>query len=143
MKFDSLNLGHVSDQFAVAPQLAPQDMETLRAMNYRSVIIVRPDNEAVGQPNHMQITDAARAAGLEARYLPCDAAKMGPSEVKAFAQNLDAMPEPIVAFCASGTRAMVLWALAMAGKKPAGEIIDLAMRAGHDISHIAPYLDAE
>ena len=109
MTFESLNLGHVTDDFSVAPQLALHQMESLREMGYRSVLVVRPDHEVPGQPNHVQIGDAARAAGLESRYTPCNPATMGPAEVTAFARNIKALPTPIVAFCASGRRARTRW----------------------------------
>lgn len=141
MDFESLNLGHVTDDFAVAPQLAPRDMEVLRSMGYRSVIILRPDGEAPGQPNHVQVSDAARAAGLQARYMPVVPSKLGPGDVKSFKLNVAALPAPIVAYCASGRRAITLWALSQAGLRPVTEILDHAAMAGHDISGLAPALE--
>lgn len=141
MGFDSLNLGHVTDDFAVAPQLAPSDMEPLRSMGYRSVMILRPDAEVPGQPNHVQVSDAARAAGLQARYLPIVASSLGPRELKDFELNCKVLPAPMVAYCASGRRAIVLWALTQRGKMPVNEILDHAVMAGHDISGLAAALE--
>lgn len=141
MGFDSLDLGHVDDDFSIAPQLHPSDMEALREMGYRSVLVMRPDHEEAGQPDHVQITNAAREAGLQARYQPVETRTLGPADVRVFEQNFAAMPKPMVAFCRTGRRAMTVWALAMSGTRPAGDILEAGMRVGHDLGDLAPVLD--
>ena len=40
---------------------------------------------------------------------------------------------PVLAYCASGTRCTIAWALSQAGKVDADELIRTAMKAGYDI----------
>ena len=132
----SLDLGHISDSFAIAPQLRPRDIETLRQMGYRAILILRRDGEAPGQPNHAQIADAAGRLGIEARYMPVDPERMGPADVRAFQLNVGALPAPLVACSGTGRRAAALWALSMAGRMPPLEILDACLMTGHDLSDL-------
>ena len=137
----SLALGHISDDFAISPQLGLRDIATLREMGYRSILILRPDGEERGQPNHVQLSDAAGRLGIETRYLPLDPEAVGPGEVRAFRLNVAAMPAPLVAMSATGRRAVALWALSMAGRKPTLEILDTALMVGHDLTDLAEVLE--
>jgi uncharacterized protein (TIGR01244 family) len=58
------DIRQVSDDFAVAPQIALEDMGEIAAAGFRLVINNRPDGESPGQPSSAQMADAAKAAGL-------------------------------------------------------------------------------
>jgi uncharacterized protein (TIGR01244 family) len=100
----------LSEEVSVAPQLSPNDMAALAAAGYKSVIINRPDYEGgPDQPTSEQVMAAARAAGLEVVYQPVVSGAMTQDDVVTFAQHLDSLPKPILAFCRSGTRCSVLY----------------------------------
>jgi uncharacterized protein (TIGR01244 family) len=86
--------------------------EAARA-GFRSVINNRPDfEEGPMQPTHASIEAAARAAGLEYRFLPVQSGVQTPEEIVAFAELLRELPRPILAFCRSGARCTRLFAAA-------------------------------
>ncbi|HUP08164.1 MAG TPA: TIGR01244 family sulfur transferase [Caldimonas sp.] len=90
---------------AVAPQLEPQDLAWAANAGYRSVINNRPDFEGgPDQPTSAQIEAAAKAAGLAYAFLPVASGYQSPDEVERFAQLLETLPKPILAFCRSGAR---------------------------------------
>ena len=66
-----------------------------------------------------------------------------PEDVAAFREALDDLDGPVVAFCRSGTRSSVLWALSNAGRMPADEIIAAAARAGYDLSALRGRLESD
>ena len=83
--------------------------EAARA-GFRSVVNNRPDFEhGPQQPTNAAIEAAARAAGLEYRFLPVESAYQSPEEIAAFAQLLKDLPRPILAFCRSGARSTRLY----------------------------------
>jgi uncharacterized protein (TIGR01244 family) len=103
----------VAPDVCVAPQLTPTSMAEAARAGFRSVINNRPDFEyGPDQPTHAAIEAAARAAGLEYRFLPVNPAFQTPEEVEAFARLLDELPRPILAFCRSGNRSSNLYAQA-------------------------------
>ena len=112
----NLPIRAVAPDVCVAPQLTPESMaETARA-GFRSVINNRPDFEhGPDQPTNAAIEAAARAAGLEYRFLPVAGAYQSPEEIAAFARLLAEMPRPILAFCRSGARSGRLYRAAIGG----------------------------
>ncbi|MDN3921672.1 TIGR01244 family sulfur transferase [Roseateles violae] len=111
----SLPLNALTPEFCVAPQLEPAAMAEAAAAGFRSVVNNRPDFEGgPEQPTNAAIEAAARAAGLEYRYLPVSGAYQSPEEIAAFRALLDSLPRPILAFCRSGARSTKLFAAASA-----------------------------
>jgi uncharacterized protein (TIGR01244 family) len=108
-----LSFRPVAPDVCVAPQLTPAAMAEARAAGFRSVINNRPDFEfEPDQPTNASIEAAARAAGLEYRFLPVDGGHQTPEQIAAFARMLDELPRPILAFCRSGARSARLFASA-------------------------------
>jgi uncharacterized protein (TIGR01244 family) len=82
-------------------------------LGFRSVVNNRPDFEhGPDQPTNEAIEAAARAAGLEYRFLPVSGAYQTPEQIAAFAQLLDELPRPVLLFCRSGARSARLYAAA-------------------------------
>jgi uncharacterized protein (TIGR01244 family) len=110
-----LPLRRVAPDVCVAPQLAPEVMAEAARCGFRSVINNRPDFEhGPDQPTNADIEAAARAAGLEYRFLPVAGGFQSPEEIAAFAQLLEELPRPILAFCRSGSRSANLFMQAQA-----------------------------
>ena len=95
----------LTEQFAVAPQLSPEDMAGVAAAGYKSVIINRPDFEGgPDQPTAAAVSEAARQAGLQVEYQPVNGAAMTVGDVARFAELLQTLPGPVLAYCRTGTR---------------------------------------
>jgi uncharacterized protein (TIGR01244 family) len=106
----SLPIRQVADDVCVAPQLTPEAMTELARLGFRSVVNNRPDFEhGPDQPTSAAIEEAARAAGLEYRFLPVNGGYQSPEEIAAFAQLLAELPKPMLAFCRSGARSTKLF----------------------------------
>lgn len=106
----SVPINRLTQDFAVAPQLAPEDMAAVAAAGYRSVIINRPDFEGgPDQPAAADVLEAAEAAGLQARYHPVVSGAMTQGDVAQFSALLKDLPAPVLAYCRSGTRCTVLF----------------------------------
>ncbi|MBL8332993.1 MAG: TIGR01244 family phosphatase [Rubrivivax sp.] len=100
----------VGPDVCVAPQLDPSAMAEAARLGFRSVVNNRPDFEfEPDQPTNASIEAAARAAGLEYRFLPVDGGYQSPEQIAAFAKLLQELPRPILAFCRSGARSTRLY----------------------------------
>lgn len=107
---NSLPLRAVAPDVCVAPQLTPAAMAEAAQAGFKSVVNNRPDFEhGPDQPTSAQIEAAAKAAGLEYRFLPVDGGYQSPQEIAAFAELLRTLPRPILAFCRSGARSTRLF----------------------------------
>jgi uncharacterized protein (TIGR01244 family) len=110
-----LPLRQIAADVCVAPQLTPEAMAEAAALGFRSVVNNRPDFEhGLDQPTSAAIEAAARSAGLEYRYLPVDGGYQSPEEIAEFAQLLQELPRPLLAFCRSGARSTRLFMAAQA-----------------------------
>ena len=106
----SLPIRPVADDVYVAPQLDADAMAEVARAGFRSVINNRPDFEAgPSQPTNASVEAAARAAGLEYRFLPVSGAYQSPEEIAAFGALLAELPRPVLAFCRSGARSTRLF----------------------------------
>ncbi|WP_140628532.1 TIGR01244 family sulfur transferase [Methylibium rhizosphaerae] len=113
----SLPLKQIAPDVCVAPQLEPAAMAEAARAGFRSVVNNRPDFEGgPDQPTSAQIEAAARAAGLEYRFLPVSGAYQSPEEIAAFAKLLEELPRPVLAFCRSGARSTKLYNAAVSSR---------------------------
>lgn len=136
-------LRKLSEDFAVAPQIGPQDVATAAAKGYRLIVNNRPDGEDPSAPQGAAIEAAAHAAGLAYVAVPITHAGFSLPQVEALGRAMLNAPGPVLAYCRSGTRSAHLWALAKArdGAAPDG-LIDAAAAAGYDLSGMRPTLEA-
>lgn len=136
-----MDLRQLTPDLAVAPQLEPGDMPALAAEGVRLVIANRPDDEVGPDLQRAAMEEAARAAGMDFRYLPLSPGGLTPQLIADFGAALQGAGKT-VAYCRSGTRSATLWALSQAGRQPGEEIIAAAARAGYDLRQFAPMLGA-
>ncbi|GMM94571.1 TIGR01244 family sulfur transferase [Qipengyuania sp. MTN3-11] len=126
----------VTGQFGVA--------DVARALEEGVTLIVnnRPDGEEPGQAAGADIEAAARAAGIAYRAIPIGSTGFSQPQVDAMRDALDSAAGPVLAFCRSGTRSTLLWALAEAkrGRDPE-DIARDAAEAGYDVGPVRPAMD--
>jgi len=105
-----LPLRQVAADVCVAPQLTPDAMAEAARVGFKSVVNNRPDFEhGPDQPTSAEIEAAARAAGLEYRFLPVASGNQSPADIAAFARLLEELPRPLLVFCRSGARSANLY----------------------------------
>ncbi|MER5170164.1 TIGR01244 family sulfur transferase [Thioclava sp. GXIMD2076] len=137
-----MDIRPLSPEFAVAPQIMPEDVALLAEQGFKTLIINRPDEENPPELSHEVFAKAAEENGMVAHYLPFYPGDMTPELVGAFEGCLDVAEKPCFAYCRSGTRSSHLWAMAQAGKMDVAEIIAAAEKAGYDHRPMAGLLAA-
>ncbi len=137
-----MDLRKLTDSFTVSPQIDETDLHEIAGAGFRSVLCNRPDGEEPGQCDYGRIAEAARAEGLEARSVPVSGATFAPQALEDFRAALAEMPKPILAYCRSGTRCTMLWAIAQHGTIDDEEIERRAAKAGYDVSGLLSRLRA-
>ncbi len=126
----------VTSKFAAAPQLAPADLALAAAAGFRTIINNRPDGEGPGQPSGAEMRAAAEAAGLAYHALPFQGLPP-PALVEATARLLETAEGPILAYCKSGTRSIMAWAMAQTATGAApDDVLAIAAKAGYDLSGV-------
>ena len=131
----------LDEAVSVAGQITVDDVAEAARQGFVAIVNNRPDEEQPGQPGGAEIEAAAQASGLSYRAIPITHAGFSTNQVTAMAEALDQAQGPLLAFCRSGTRSTLVWALARArmGDDPA-ELSAKAEAAGYDLTPVRAFL---
>ncbi len=131
----------LDDSVSVFGQLPPEAMAQAAAAGFTTIVNNRPDGEEPGQPAGHAMAAAAAAAGLAYHAIPVTHAGFTEGQVAGMRAVLEEADGPVLAFCRSGTRSALLWALARARMGDDAETLAAkAGAAGYDLAPIRPYL---
>jgi len=132
----------LSEYFWASPQIGLADIGDAKARGIALIVNNRPEGEAPDQVPGEAIEAAARSAGLDYRAIPVTHAGFGEEQVRAMALAIEEARGPLLAYCRSGTRSTLLWALAQAalGEDPA-TIAAAAARGGYDVAPVRALMD--
>jgi uncharacterized protein (TIGR01244 family) len=127
----------LSESVRASPQITLDDVENARAEGVRMIVNNRPEGEAEDQTPGPAIEAAARAAGMGYRAIPIGQQGFSEPDVQAMCDALAEADGKMLAYCRSGTRSTLLWALAQSasGQDP-DEIAAAAASAGYDVASI-------
>ena len=137
-----MKIVHITPDLGLTAQLRPDEIAGVAAAGYRTLINARPDAEEPGQPASAELAAAAERCGLAYRHIPITPGQIGDSQVADFHSALVDLPDPVLAFCRTGTRAASLWALGHAPNSDPEALIAAAAAAGYDIASLLPRLTA-
>ena len=138
-----MKLAILTPNLSALPQPTPEDIGELADRGYRSIIGNRPDDETPDQPKWNDLKAAALARGMEAVHIPVVASQIGGANIRAFREALERLPKPIAAFCRTGTRSTLLWALANEASLTTDERIKIAAKEGYDLEPFRALLTQE
>jgi uncharacterized protein (TIGR01244 family) len=132
----------IDDHFLASPQIAVSDIAEAKALGITTIINNRPDGEEPSEPQGAEIEAATLAAGLAYVAIPVTHAGFSGPQVAAMAVALQNASGPVLAYCRSGTRSTLLWALARTqlGDDKAS-LQGKAARGGYDLSSIDHLID--
>lgn len=134
----------LTDRILVSPQISLEDVAQARAQGVTVIINNRPDDEEPGQLNGVQVEAAAREAGIAYVAVPVAHGGFAPWQLDGMAQALDQAGEgKLLAYCRSGTRSTLLWALTRARAGDDADVLAAqAAAAGYDIGPVRQIMDA-
>ena len=132
----------LNDRVFASPQIGLAEVAEAADMGIGLIINTRPEQESDDQTPGAAIEAAARAAGISYVAIPVTHAGFSEGQVKAMMAALTATDASVLAYCRSGTRSTLLWALAEAssGADPE-ELTTMARQAGYDLAPIRAMLD--
>ncbi|WP_296680029.1 TIGR01244 family sulfur transferase [Novosphingobium sp.] len=132
----------LTDRVFASPQITLDDVAAAAAQGIGLIINNRPEDESEDQTPGPAIEAAARAAGLDYVAIPVTHAGFSQGQVQAMAAALAETDKPVLAYCRSGTRSTLLWALAESSRgKSAHALSAAAARAGYDITPVRAMMD--
>lgn len=132
----------LTDDVYASPQIGLAEIEEARALGIALIVNNRPEGESDDQVPGDEIAAAAAAAGIDYVAIPVTHAGFAEHQVTAMVDALARSKGKVLAYCRSGTRSTLLWALAgaKAGEDP-DQLAGQAASAGYDVTPIRQIMD--
>ena len=138
----SLLFRQLTERVYASPQIGLAEVAEAARAGFGLIINNRPEDESDDQVPGPQIAAAAEAAGLRYVTIPVTHAGFSETQVSAMAQALASTEAPVLAYCRSGTRSTLLWALAEASRGQSPHALAAAAnQAGYDLSPVRTLID--
>ncbi|MCH4151834.1 MAG: TIGR01244 family sulfur transferase [Sphingobium sp.] len=135
----------LTDAVLVSPQISVEDVARAKAAGVTFILNNRPEGESPDQTAGDAIEAAARDAGIGYAAVPINHSGFAPWQLDGMDAALGEVSEGgrLLAYCRSGTRSTLLWALsrARAGDQP-DALAGAAAAAGYDLSPVRQIMDA-
>ena len=136
-----MDIRPLSDSYAVSPQILPEHAAELAAQGFTTVICNRPDAEVPGEIASAEIRKAVEAAGMTYVVNPLSPGALSMDLIDTQRAAIDGATGKVFAYCASGNRSSILWALAMAGRMPTDELISAGAPYGYQAAQFRPMIE--
>ena len=128
--------------YAVSPQIELADLAAIKAAGYQVIIDNRPDSE-IPEPLHTEgMRTAAEALGLVFVANPVIGGAITMANVTTQADTLASAQGPVFAYCATGNRSSVVWALSQAGQVDTDDLIAVPARFGYNLEPLRAQIEA-
>ncbi|AZL60963.1 TIGR01244 family phosphatase [Tabrizicola piscis] len=137
-----MDIRPLTPDYAVSPQIEPGDLAAVKAAGYTCVIDNRPDGEIPPHLHTAEMRRAAEALGLTFVANPVIGGMLTLDNVTAQRAAIKSATGPVFAYCASGNRSSIVWALALAGTRPVDDLVGLPARHGYQLDHLRPQIEA-
>ena len=137
-----MDIRAITPSYAVSPQIALEDLAAIKAAGYTTIINNRPDGEIPPHLHHAQMQAAAQALGLTYVQNAVIGGAMTEANVAQQGAAIAASDGPVFAYCASGNRSSVVWALSNAGKMSTDDLIGLPAKFGYQLEGLRGQIDS-
>ena len=139
-----MDIRPLSDSYAVSPQISAPDMTAIAGAGFSVVICNRPDGEYAEAEDARSLMAAAEAAGLRFVNNPVVPGGLTMDNITLQRTTLDDAQEAgekVLAYCASGNRSSILWALANAGRQPTDKLIGAGAKYGYQTAQFRDLIE--
>lgn len=126
-----MDIRQITPDYAVSPQIDPEDLPAIKAAGFTRIVNNRPDGEIPPSHHSAAMKAAAEALGLEFVENPVIGGAITLDNVTA--QGAALPGARVLAYCASGNRSSIVWALSLAGQRPTDELVALPARHGYNM----------
>jgi uncharacterized protein (TIGR01244 family) len=137
-----MDIRALTPTYAVSPQIDPSDLPAIKAAGFTTVIDNRPDGEIPADLHTPVMQAAAEALGLTFIANPVIGGAMTMENIRVQAEVMATASGPVFAYCASGNRCSVVWAMMNAGEQPTDDLIATPAKFGYNLEPLRGQIDA-
>lgn len=132
----------ITERFAVSGQIRIKDIPELAQAGYTAIVNNRPDGEVFLQPSAKAISTAAAQAKIDSFHLPVAGPDISEAKVRMLQKVLADSRGPVLAFCRSGSRSLILWSIGevLDGRMTKENLTSFGAERGFDLSRAVGWL---
>ncbi|MBM7035164.1 TIGR01244 family sulfur transferase [Vibrio ulleungensis] len=108
-----MNITKLAENYSVSPQIAVQDIATIKEMGFDGIVCNRPNGEEPGQPLFDELMLEAANQGIDIVAIPMNGPEVTMPMVEQFNQFMQ-QHQRVFAFCRTGNRSSIIWKAALA-----------------------------
>lgn len=138
-----MDIRPLTDSYAVSPQIAAEEAVEIATAGFKTVICNRPDGEVPPEFQASAIRAAVEAAGMTFVLNPVVGGAITQDNVADQAAAIDGQSGPVLAYCASGNRSSIVWAMSQVGTRPVDELIAIPAQHGYNLELFRPVLEQQ
>ena len=132
----------LDETIMVAPQIGTDAVAEAVGLGVTLIINNRPEGESDDQVPGAEIEAAVRAAGIDYVAIPITHSGFSEEQVAAMSDALEGATGRVLAYCRSGTRSTLLWALAQSAVGEHPDILaEKAANAGYDLAPVTTLME--
>ena len=132
----------ITTKYTASSLIRVEQMSRFYESGVRLIICNRPDDEAGPEDHSSKIAEAAYAAGMDFEYIPFKITDMSFDIIDRHTEAVVRTQGKVIAYCASGRRCVMAWAVEHAKTWPVEKLVAHAQERGIDISGMSAKLQA-
>ncbi len=134
----------ITEEFAVARALSAEDFDAIAAQGFRAVLNFLPDDETKTQVSSDEARRLCDKVGMAYAHVPAQKHSLFTDGVIFPArQAMTSLPAPVLAYCASGQRAAIVWASVNSQSMPVDTVLGTLAKAGFEFGYIRDDLEQQ
>ena len=138
----TMDIRALTPDYAVSPQIFPEDLAVLKAAGFTTIIDNRPDAEIPAPLHATPMKAAAEALGLTFVVNPISPGNFSDQVLSTQKAAIEQASGPVFAYCASGNRSSCVWALVLAGHRPTEDLIGIPAKFGYNLEGLRDRIEA-
>ncbi len=131
----------IEKSYSVSEQINCDDIKSLADDGIKTIICHRPDGEETNQISSAELKSAAAENGIKFIQIPVSGLNIPQHILQEFISLIDQNDDKIHAYCRTGMRASVFWALSQARSLSSNDILTKAHALGINLTPIIEQLD--
>jgi len=135
----------LSEEASVTGQITTAQVDAFRKAGFKTIVNMRIDNEAPGQPDYAQMQKAVADAKLAYGYVPLRKGAFASVQIESLVSTLDRLPKPALLYGEPPQHVARAWALAEAsrpGGLDAAAILAAVKAVGPSTEDIDPQVES-
>jgi len=104
-----MTITRLSEYYAVASQVLPDEVANIAAEGFIAIICNRPDEEEQGQPTAAEVAAACEKVGLEFHHIPISGMPVAKELIQEQRRIIEESVGPVLGYCRSGQRSQFIW----------------------------------